>query len=263
MPSYEQKTAEFAGGKRLVRLSRPVRDRADSSCDACGSTEPRTLYGLREEDSGRYYFVGKECLKELVLSGAILRRYGRTSAQKEYEQEMRLRAQENSTEAGQGDIDTRAGSSEVQNRHSDRPEPPEGTLPAVIVIEFPESWIALACVATPRGVTWSKGDAVETADQIVWRRVGDAMLLERVRQNGAEALRTAVTRAWQQASARLTHPEESQPLVAEDAGGSNGSLPEPLVARLEVVSAAPGVFDAAPNGENGNSGVLEHHGPDS
>ncbi len=47
MATYEQKLTLFVQGKRLLRLPRPVRDRADACCDACGSTQPRTLYPPR------------------------------------------------------------------------------------------------------------------------------------------------------------------------------------------------------------------------
>ena len=99
MPTYEQKLAEFAQGKRLLRLARPIRDRADAFCDACGSTQPRTLYALEDLDSERHYFVGDTCLKELAKRGAILR-YGRHSGQVAFEKEMKLRAQE--FQAGEG-----------------------------------------------------------------------------------------------------------------------------------------------------------------
>ncbi len=49
---------EFAHGKRLLLLPRPVRDRADAFCDACGSSQPRTLCTLKDLESERYYFVG-------------------------------------------------------------------------------------------------------------------------------------------------------------------------------------------------------------
>ena len=94
MATYEQKLTLFAEGKRLLRLPRPVRDRADAFCDACGSTQPRTLYPLKELDSGRHYFVGDSCLKELMKLSVIPRRYGRESGQGAYETEMQLRAQE-------------------------------------------------------------------------------------------------------------------------------------------------------------------------
>ena len=94
MTTYEQKLTLFVQGKRLLRLQRPIRDRADASCDACGSTQPRTLYPLKELDSGRHYFVGDSCLKELMKLGVIPKRYGRESGQVAYETELHLRAQE-------------------------------------------------------------------------------------------------------------------------------------------------------------------------
>ncbi len=94
MLTYGQRLAEFAHGKRLLRLPRPVRDRADAFCDACGSSQPRTLYTLKDLESERYYFVGDTCLTKLAKSGAVLRRYGRESGQKAYETEMELRTRE-------------------------------------------------------------------------------------------------------------------------------------------------------------------------
>ena len=82
MTSYERKLDEFADGKNFVRLSRPVRDRADASCDACGSTQPGPYTPpLKDQDSERYFFIGDTYLKELVKRGVIRRRFGRDSGQ--------------------------------------------------------------------------------------------------------------------------------------------------------------------------------------
>ncbi len=94
MLTYEQRLAEFAHGKRLLRLPRPVRDRADAYCDACGSNQPRTLYALKDLSRGRYHFVGDTCLTRLAKSGAVLKRYGRESGQKAYESEIAQRTQD-------------------------------------------------------------------------------------------------------------------------------------------------------------------------
>ena len=59
MSSYDERINQFAGGKQLVRMARPIRDRADALCDACGSAQPRILYVLQEQVSDRYYFVGE------------------------------------------------------------------------------------------------------------------------------------------------------------------------------------------------------------
>ena len=94
MLTYEQRLAEFAHGKRLLRLPRPVRDRADAYCDACGSNQPRTLYALKDLSRDRYHFVGDTCLTKLAKRGAVLKRYGRESGQKAYESEMAQRTYE-------------------------------------------------------------------------------------------------------------------------------------------------------------------------
>ena len=72
MTTYEQKIEEFARGKRLLRLAKPVRDCADGFCDACGSTQPRTLYALKDEKVDRHYFVGDNCQRELARRGVVL-----------------------------------------------------------------------------------------------------------------------------------------------------------------------------------------------
>ena len=94
MLTYEQRLAEFARGRRLLRLPRPVRGRADAYCDACGSSQPRTLYALKDLSRDRYHFVGDACLTRLSRSGAVLKRYGRESGQNAYESEMVQRTHE-------------------------------------------------------------------------------------------------------------------------------------------------------------------------
>ncbi len=116
MTTYEQKLTLFIQGKRLLRLPRPVRDRADACCDACGSTQPRTLYPLKELESERHYFVGDTCLKELAKLGAIPRRYGRESGQAAYETEMLLRSQE--LEGDKISPETNGARASVTTRHS-------------------------------------------------------------------------------------------------------------------------------------------------
>ena len=58
MSTYEQRITQFAQGKRLQRLPRPVRDQADNSCDACGSLLPRILYAVKDLETQRYHFLG-------------------------------------------------------------------------------------------------------------------------------------------------------------------------------------------------------------
>jgi len=69
---YETKLREFAEGKRLGRLTNTVPCSRDDRCDACGSTQPRTLLGLKDSVNGRYYFVGQNCLAWLMENGMVL-----------------------------------------------------------------------------------------------------------------------------------------------------------------------------------------------
>jgi hypothetical protein len=84
MSRYEERLDAFARGRRFARMSRPVRNRADSWCDACGSVQARVLFGVQEEQSKAVYFVGEHCLQELAARGAIVRRFLRLSAEEAY-----------------------------------------------------------------------------------------------------------------------------------------------------------------------------------
>ena len=91
MSKYEQRISEFAEGKQLVRLAQPLRDRADVACDACGSVQPRRLFALKDESSERYYFVGYNCLKQLMGLNVVRKRFCRESASAAWESEIAQR----------------------------------------------------------------------------------------------------------------------------------------------------------------------------
>jgi len=106
---YEEKIARFARDKQFLRLSRPVRDRVDTVCEAWGSTRPRTLYGLTDVETGRHFFVGDSCLRELIKRESVLRRFGKQSGKQAYEDEMQPRA---------GPQDYRTGSEDGEGNDS-------------------------------------------------------------------------------------------------------------------------------------------------
>jgi hypothetical protein len=77
--SYDARIAAFSDGKRLRRFRGALRPTGDTSCDACGSMLPAMLYGLRDLTSGRDYFVGLSCLRQLHALGALEQPYVRMS----------------------------------------------------------------------------------------------------------------------------------------------------------------------------------------
>jgi hypothetical protein len=89
---YEERLDAFAQGRRFARMSRPVRNRADSWCDACGSIQARVLFGVQEQDTKEGYFVGEHCLQELAARGAVVRRFLRVSAEEAYATRCEARA---------------------------------------------------------------------------------------------------------------------------------------------------------------------------
>ncbi len=199
MPTYEQKFTDFAQGKRLLRLARPIRDRADAFCDACGSTQPRTLYALEDLDSERHYFVGDTCLKELAKRGAILR-YGRHSGRVAFENEMKLRAQEfeadNGTNTDGGphpnpDVQKLSVITSPLNPGNDT----KRLFPAILVIQTAEGYQALAAAFSPRDGTFYWGHAQEPRYHEVWRPGGEGgLVLEKERVDSPDALGSALAR---------------------------------------------------------------------
>ncbi len=90
--SYDERLEAFARGKRLGRLTSVVGNPKDSLCDACGSTLPSTLFGLRDLAAGRDYFVGHNCLTSLLDKGLVARTRYRQTAEVAYRREMEVRA---------------------------------------------------------------------------------------------------------------------------------------------------------------------------
>jgi hypothetical protein len=76
---YEERLVEFATGKRLRRFRGVLRAPGDTSCDACGSSMPNFLYGLRDLVESRDYFVGANCFQRLRQLGAFEQPYVRMS----------------------------------------------------------------------------------------------------------------------------------------------------------------------------------------
>jgi hypothetical protein len=63
--TYEERLWLFARGKRLRRFRGLLRSPRITICDACGSTMPSHLYGLRDMDTKSDYFIGANCMARL------------------------------------------------------------------------------------------------------------------------------------------------------------------------------------------------------
>ncbi len=237
MTTYEQKIEEFARGKQLARLARPVRDRADAFCDACGSTQPRVLYALKDEANNRYYFVGDNCLRELARRGVVMRRFCKEAAHEAYRREMERRGLEpdrDGTAIGSGSRSTPGnGQKPLPSAGDASPRPasqPSILVPAVLVTESAEHYEVVVSMVRAGDRTCGWGYAKENRYEEVWGTEGEgALLLQKVKQERPHALFRCVTRAWRDAASQLD--------------GADGELP-PLsgTADPERERSLPGLF---------------------
>ena len=92
---FEAKLAAFAKGKRLRRFRGMIRNPKDSTCDACGSALPNHLWGLRDVEEQKDYFVGSNCLAGLARMLVIERPFVRANIDLAYERARLNRVPEN------------------------------------------------------------------------------------------------------------------------------------------------------------------------
>jgi len=215
---YEERLRAFAEGKRLGRLAKAVRDPEGGVCDACGSTLPRTLFGLRDTLSDRHYFVGQNCLAWLLETGLVARARYRHSAEVAYRQEMEIRR--NGAGASTDEPLTSTGD------HGDLPQRRFDLrkLRRTILITETESHFE-ALVRLEDGRRRVSGRAREPSWSQGWARCdGGVVLLERVPRAKRNAAIICLLKAYRKARAAW-----------RDGGAGNGNEPSDTV-REEVVA---------------------------
>ncbi len=192
---YEERLQAFAEGKRLGRLAKAVRDPADGVCDACGSTLPRTLFGLRDTVSDRHYFVGQNCLAWLLETGLVARARYRHSAEVAYRREMEMRR--NGADASTDEPSPSTGDQGAlpQRRFDLR------NLRRTILIVETESYYE-ALVRLEDGGRRVSGRAQEPRWSQGWaRHDGGVVLLERVPRDKRNAVVICLLKAYRKARA--------------------------------------------------------------
>ncbi len=126
----------------------------------------------------RYYFVGNNCLKELVKRGVILRRFGRDSGPSAYEREMRWRAEgremAKTAEATCPTEDNHATPERsVADTEAAPKQGPPDLFPTIIITQDSEYLQAFVCIITTPGTLSFWGWAKEARYEEVWRRGGE------------------------------------------------------------------------------------------
>jgi hypothetical protein len=165
--TYQDKLDNFSRGRSFVKLRGGVPNSTGEICAACGSSQPGTLFGIRELVTGLDHFVGYNCLQELVrMKAALYSRVRETSeeafnrAQKTRERGDNRRFREAHSENSGGDGRTSlepfdGGTTSGLTRLEE--ETPAALPPGVPVI------------ATPTLVVWETEDAFRAAVQVQGR----------------------------------------------------------------------------------------------
>ncbi len=248
MTTYEEKLGQFAEGKLLVRLQRPVRDIANATCDACGSTKPRILYGLKDEGADRYFFVGDTCLKELIRRGVVMRRFATLSAREAYHAEKLRR----STDAnGQGEGDSQPAVKEKGSSHEHVTDQSAGPLvgdgsidpflvPVILVIKEDDDYRSLVCLQSHNGRVYTVGYGEAARYEEIWcRSEAGCIILEKRKRERSDALEKSVRKAWELPLADVKDATLPQ-THAIGVGLEQGSDPsiDPLLDRVALLSIA-------------------------
>ena len=192
---YEERLRAFAEGKRLGRLAKAVRDPEDGVCDACGSTLPRTLFGLRDTVSDRHYFVGQNCLAWLLETGLVARTRFRQSAEVAYRREMEMRR--NGADPSTDEPSPRTGNpSDSPGRGADL----RNLRRTILIVETESHYEAL--VRLEDGRRRVSGRAQEPRWSQGWaRHDGGVVLLERVPRAKRKAVIICLLKAYRKARA--------------------------------------------------------------
>ena len=249
MVRYEEKIARFAQDKKFLRLPRPVRGRADALCDACGSTQPRTLYGLTNVETQRHYFVGDSCLKELVKRGYILRRFGKQSGKQAYEAEMQLRTlpldnggPRDDDIASESTAKSATSGPSTLDQTLPTPSDPQSVSPVVLMVETAEYFQAFVCLTCDGGKDIGCGTACVPKYEEAWRASGaSGLVLEKCQKERTDAAILCLSRAWQKAHSQLmgTGATLSAPIAGAISGDhTTDRFPPIAMLRLGAVPTA-------------------------
>ena len=235
MSAYEQKLDDFAKGKTFRRLSQPIRDQADTFCDACGSNQPRMLYGLKEKQSDRYFFVGANCLTELLKRCAVQRRYSKESARAAYDDEMESRAQDSSGVSPlEGDNTMELGTEGTQSLplYSDVRDPTPidwQFIPTILIHEVGGHYRVLVSLVSRQGTPYASGCVEGVSDyEISHMQQDGGVLLQQTKVINSPALADSISKAWIQAIAQMSLvsevPQGLQDLAPLSISGINNNL---------------------------------------
>jgi len=165
--SYQDKLDNFSRGKSFVKLRGGVRNSTGELCEACGSGQPGTLFGIRELLTGLDHFVGSNCLRELIRKKAVLQGRVRETTEEAFGRAQGIKERGGNGQFGQGQAGEQAGDTEIPAQQAEREA--ASSLPPLA--EGPRHALPMdvPVITTPTLVVWETEGAFRAAVQVQGR----------------------------------------------------------------------------------------------
>jgi len=162
--SYQDRLDNFSRGKSFVKLRGGVRNSTAELCEACGSGQPGTLFGIRELLTGLDHFVGSNCLRELMRKKAVLQGRVRETTEEAFSRAQKSKERSGNGQFSQGQAAKQAGDTGISARQAER----EAASSLLTLAEGPRHALPMdvPVIATPPLVVWETEDAFRAAVQV-------------------------------------------------------------------------------------------------
>jgi len=243
--TYEDKLENFCRGKSFLKLRGGVPNSTGELCEACGSGQPGTLFGIRELVTGLDHFVGFSCLRELMRRKVVLQSRVRETTDEAFARARRTTGSSGNGRFGQVSlaepgVDRQTGSQPVGGESaSARPSSGNGgcaappfdvpiiTTPTLVVWETEDAFRAAVQVLDQDGLAGVWG----AAEQPKWRQLltiqpDNGFLLTREERYDRAALARCVRLATQNAyltlQSYLAEPEGNDSKAPAAVGANDG-----------------------------------------
>ena len=243
--TYQDKLENFCRGRSFLKLRGGVGNSTGELCEACGSGQPGTLFGIRELVTGLDHFVGFSCLRELIRRQAVLQGRVRETTEEAFARTRRTAGSSGNGRFGQVSlaepgVDRQTASQPVGGESaSARPSSGNGgcaappfdvpviTTPTLVVWETEGAFRAAVQVLGQDGLAGVWG----AAEQPKWRQLltvqpENGFLLTREERYDRAALARCVRLATQNAyltlQSGLAEPEDNDSKAPAAVGANDG-----------------------------------------
>jgi len=162
--SYQDKLENFSRGKSFVKLRGGVRNATAELCEACGSGQPGTLFGIRELLTGLEHFVGYNCLRELMRKKVVLQGRVRETTEDAFGRAQRIKERSGNGQFSQGQAGEPADESPIPSQQAEREATP--CLPTLADGPRHALPMDVPVITTPTLVVWETEGAFRAAVQV-------------------------------------------------------------------------------------------------